>query len=285
MSKEKIDIRPIQSVEEYHAAEAIQRNAWPSEDALEVIPFAFMLTAQKNGGLVLGAFLDNELIGFAFSILGRSPDDRWKHCSHMLAVLPQQRASGLGEQLKWAQRDFVLQQGLDLITWTVDPLEGPNASLNFGKLGAVCNRYLPNLYGDMQDGLNQGLPSDRFEVDWLIASPRTESFRKEPGEARQRAERELAAAFSVNSLDWSEKFPSPSKPQLEADEPLLAVAIPSSIQAIKAHSIDLAAEWRMHTRAIFESYFAAGYTATDFLILNTDSGRQNTYLLKREAND
>jgi predicted GNAT superfamily acetyltransferase len=281
MPIDNIVLRPVEGPQEYHAAEAIQRAAWPSDDAIEVIPLAFMLTAQKNGGLVLGAFLEGEMIAFAFSILGRSPDKQWKHSSHMLAVLPQHRASGVGEQLKWAQRDFVLQQGLDLITWTVDPLEGPNASLNFGKLGVVCNRYLRNLYGDMQDGLNLGLPSDRLEVDWQIGSPRVASFRKEPEKPRRTAEKDVAAAFALNALDWNEKFPTPADPILDADEPLLAISVPPSIQAIKAHSMDLAAEWRLHTRSIFEAYFIAGYSATDFLSRPTDLGRQNTYLLRK----
>jgi len=284
MPTDKIEIRLLKSAQEYHAAEAIQRNAWPSADAIEVIPLAFLLTAQKNGGLVLGAFQENEMIAFAFSILGRSPEKDWKHCSHMLAVLPQHRASGVGEQLKWAQRDFVLQQDLDLITWTVDPLEGPNASLNFGKLGVVCNRYLPNLYGQMPDGLNKGLPSDRLEVDWLIGSSRVAAFHEDSARQRQTALNDLAASVPVNALDWSEKFPTPANPTLDAEEPILAIAVPPSIQAIKVHSIDLAAEWRSHTRDIFETYFAAGYTATDFISSQTPAGRQNTYLLKRDLN-
>ena len=66
-------------------------------------------------------------------------------------------------------------QGIDLITWTFDPLEARNAWLNFGKLGAVCNTYLRNVYGNLQDGLNAGLPSDRLQVDWWIGSEWVES--------------------------------------------------------------------------------------------------------------
>lgn len=281
MPKDKIEIRPVESLGEYHAVEHIQRVAWPSKEGLEVIHFPFLLTAQKNGGLVLGAFIGDEMIAFLFGVLGRTSDGQWKQASHMLAVLPQHRASGVGEQLKWAQRSFVLQQGLDLITWTVDPLEGINAALNFRKLGTVCNRYLRNLYGDMQDGLNQGLPSDRFEVDWHIASPRVEACLGQPDDLRQKAEVDAARAFPINHLDWGEKFPNPSKPDLDATEPTLSVIVPPDFQAIKAHSMDLAADWREHTRLIFERYFAAGYTATDFLSQKTETGRQNSYLLRK----
>ena len=63
-------------------------------------------------------------------------------------------------------------RGIDLITWTYDPLLARNVQLNIAKLGAVCNTYLANLYGEMRDGLNAGLPSDRFQLDWWIATRR-----------------------------------------------------------------------------------------------------------------
>lgn len=84
----------------------------------------------------------------------------------MAAVLPAYQGLGIGERLKWAQRDAVLAQGIDLITWTYDPLESANAYLNLRKLGAVCNTYLRNVYGNLTDTLNNGLATDRFQVDW-----------------------------------------------------------------------------------------------------------------------
>ena len=79
---------------------------------------------------------------------------------------------GIGLQLKTAQREAVLAQGIELITWTYDPLESRNAYLNIQKLGAICKLYRRNEYGDMLDELNQGMPSDRFEVEWWINSRR-----------------------------------------------------------------------------------------------------------------
>src|SRR5207245_196426 len=64
-----------------------------------------------------------------------------------------------------------------------DPLEGVNASLNIAKLGAVTHKYYPNLYGSsMADGLNSGLPTDRFEVEWWIASDRVRQVLEVSGE-------------------------------------------------------------------------------------------------------
>ena len=67
---------------------------------------------------------------------------------------------------------MVRHQGIDRITWTYDPLLSRNAHLNIARLGAVCNSYIRDAYGEMRDELNQGVPSDRFQVDWWVNSKR-----------------------------------------------------------------------------------------------------------------
>src|SRR5687767_7832329 len=91
-----------------------------------------------------------------------------------MGVHPDYRNSGIGFALKRAQWQMVRKQGLDRITWTYDPLLSTNAHLNIGRLGAVCNTFLREAYGQMRDGLNAGLPSDRFQVDWWIHTKRVE---------------------------------------------------------------------------------------------------------------
>jgi hypothetical protein len=57
----------------------------------------------------------------------------------------------------------------------VRSLESKNARLNIAKLGAVCNTYIRDYYGTLRDDLNRGLATDRFQVDWWIASRRIET--------------------------------------------------------------------------------------------------------------
>ena len=173
-----ITIRLIESLDDFHAVEDLSRRVWESTD-LEVVPLHMLTTIAHNGGLVLGAFDGDRMIGFVLGFLGADEADpkrpamaRLKHCSHQLGVLEEYRDRGVGYQLKLAQRDFVLKQGIRLITWTFDPLESRNARLNVARLGAVCNKCLRNIYGELDDGLNAGLPSDRFQVDWWITSAR-----------------------------------------------------------------------------------------------------------------
>ena len=75
--------------------------------------------------------------------------------------IPDRRHRGVGEALKLAQRAQALDQGIDLVRWTFDPLVARNAWLNLGKLGAVIDRFARSFYGDMTDSINAGERSDR----------------------------------------------------------------------------------------------------------------------------
>jgi predicted GNAT superfamily acetyltransferase len=240
-----------------------------------------------NGGLVIGAYSPNkpennhdQLGGFVFGFPGlyTTPDGpRAKHCSHMLAVHPDFREQGLGFALKRAQWQMVRHQGIDRITWTFDPLLSRNAHLNIARLGAVCNTYLREVYGEMRDGLNVGVSSDRFEVDWWVNSQRV--GRRLSSKARLRLDLAhffAAGAEIINPTQIDGQglpIPSPSidfpvnNNQSEFEAMIVMVEIPADFQAMKAANIDLAREWRLHTRHIFEHLFEDGYLVTDFVHL------------------
>src|SRR3712207_6004334 len=133
----KIELRPVAHYHEYMACEALQREVWGE---FGVVPHHMLLTVQKNGGLALGAFdlgaPGGPLVGFVFGFLARDAAGP-KHASHMAAVSARYRDARIGERLKWGQREHVLAQGLERITWTFDPLISRNARLNIAKLGAV----------------------------------------------------------------------------------------------------------------------------------------------------
>ncbi len=253
-----IAIHPLTTHEEILAVEQIQRDVWGVPD-VEVVPLHLLITAAKNGGLLLGAFDGERLAGFVFGFLGLTADGRLKHCSHMAGVHPDYRDQGLGYQLKLAQRAHVLALGIDLVTWTFDPLETRNAQLNFHKLGALCNTYLRNLYGDMRDGLNAGLPSDRFQVDWWVGS-------------QQVAERLRVEEAPPSSI-------APAAPRLarDASADQMMLEVPAHFQTIKQTDMPLAMQWRLRTRQRFEDAFSQGYTVTD-LLRHDDRCH---YLLKR----
>ena len=277
-------IRHLETIEEYKAAEEVQRRAWGLSD-LDITPLHILLTIHKSGGLVLGAFDEqtDTLLGFLLGFYGRSEGGRWKHCSHQMGVLPEARDRGIGQALKLEQRRLILADGLDLITWTFDPLEARNATLNFSKLGVISRHYIRNIYGDTLGELNAGLPTDRLSVDWWILSPRVEArVESVQGAAPVRASNDLLAqAAPILEVTRShDGLPVPEESDLNSHEPTLALEIPSDFQSLKATDSVLALRWRLATQSLFEHYFEAGYTATECLFDQSSSLRRNVYILE-----
>jgi len=277
-----VEIRPIQTHDEYRAVERLQREVWRLEGMMEVVPDHLLLTAQRNGGLVLGAFesLPEEgerLIGFVFGFVGLSPDGRVKHCSHIAGVASARRSQNVGYRLKLAQRQHVLAQGMELITWTFDPLESRNSRLNFHKLGVTCNTYLRNLYGSMRDGLNVGLFSDRFQVEWHIASGHVTDRLRDDWVGLSLSVL-LAEGVPILNRPLPGELPRPPRTLLPLEGDMLLVQIPAHFQVIKSADLGLARAWREHTRALFEAAFAEGYTVVDLLFEN----EQSCYLLRKD---
>ncbi len=279
----KPNIRILETPEEMAQVEEIQRIVWPNCET-DVIPLHLLVTLAHNGGLVLGAYLDDRLAGFALGFPGFEslPDGpRLKHCSHELGVLPEYRDSGLGFALKRAQAQLVRQQGLDHITWTYDPLMSRNARLNIARLGAVCNTFLREIYGEMRDGLNVGMPSDRFQVDWWINTPRVQQrLGDSPRPALtldhyQRAN--TPALYTATFLDGD--LLAPPEHFNHADSSLVLAQIPADFQSLKVADMGLARAWKLFTREMFESAFAAGYLVTDFLYESRAARPRSFYVL------
>lgn len=269
-----ISIRPVTTIEECQAMEQLNIEIWGTVER-DVNPSHILLIIAKEGGLVLLALDDEQPIGFSLGLLGLTEQNRLKIVSHMTGVLPQYQSSGVGYQLKLAQRQTALARGFELITWTFDPLQGRNAYLNLNKLGAVCNTYLRHLYGDMPDALNRGMPSDRFRVDWWIGSLHVVGRL-----ARQSGTLETIAAYPLINPALSSKqgFLVPPATFDPPGPPFCLVQIPPDFPSLRAAVPDLAVHWRLHTREIFEAYFAAGYTIVD---LRRGEDR-NFYVLQKD---
>ncbi len=283
-----IALELVQTQEDYEAVEHLQRAVWRLQDE-EIVPHHILITAQKNGGVVIGAFEGSpgrgrRLVGFVFGFAGLTSDGEVKHCSHMLGVAPSHQGQGIGYRLKLAQRNHVLDQGMRLVTWTFNPLESANANLNFRKLGATCNTYFRDLYGDMRDELNAGLPTDRFQVVWHIASAHVrDRLQRDAAQSGPARTPSLSTLLSrgVRIVNRPSPGNGPRPPQdvlpLEGDR--LLIQIPTHFQSIRSADLALARAWRKHTRALFEAAFEGGYVVVDFLF---QEGR-GCYLLVRQG--
>ena len=163
-------IRPVIDLFELQKCVDLQRETWGLAD-IETIPLRMLVTQNRVGGLVLGAFEAEQLIGFLNCMPGiRDGKPYWY--SQMLAVAHEHRDRGIGAALKLAQREAARQRGISLIEWTFDPLESKNAYLNIVKLGVIVRRYYVNLYGATASEMQHGLESDRLIAEWWIDAVR-----------------------------------------------------------------------------------------------------------------
>jgi predicted GNAT superfamily acetyltransferase len=268
-----ISIRDLTKYEEFIQVREIQRQCWGFAQGEGLYP-PVLNTAAHNGGTVLGAFDDSRMIGFLFGFLGLHEGRHLKLCSQTMGILPEYRNRGVAAALKWAQRERVLALGIDLITWTYDPLEAPNARLNLHSLGAIAREYRRNLYGEDFGALGRGLPSDRFLVEWWVKSERVEqrAAGPEPGSV------DLDSPI-VNLCTGKGAARRIVSVNLDAAGPVLRAEIPADIQAVKQVDMALAMDWRLKTRQIFETYFERGYQAVDLIRAREDRDRRNYYVL------
>ena len=270
-----LDIRQLREHDEYQQALELQRAVWGFVD-LEVVPVHVLLTANTHGGLALGAFEAKEMAGLLFGFPGLTPDGTLVHCSHILGVHPDKRNRGIGADLKWEQRRRVLAQGIDLIQWTYDPLEVGNARLNLHHLCAICRRYHVDLYGDIVDRLNRGLPSDRFEVEWHLRDASVEALAMGTRRAMP-----ASGGEDILSCRWhGEKHLRPLAWHKPSEDSAL-VEVPSDFQALKQEDHALALEWRYVTREVFSWCFSHGFVATDVVIRMHGERQRWMYLLRR----
>ncbi len=257
-----IKIRPINTLTDLRRCHEIQRATWGFTD-LMVFPYTQLISAAHNGGTLLGAYDGPNLVGFVYGYLGMSGTKLYLF-SQRMGVLPAYQSRGIGMQLKLAQRDAMLRQGIDLIVWTYDPLLGKNASLNVEKLGGIVRHYARDIYGAVSNPLQVGLSTDRFLLEWELMSDRVRQ------RIRSKEPRPLASAWLekehlfVNYVTWENNLPRPIASDLEMDEQTLLVQIPHDLNLIKKMDLGVARGWRESTRDIFETYFQRGYVITGF---------------------
>jgi predicted GNAT superfamily acetyltransferase len=254
-----VEVRLARSHAEFAACEALSRDIWGASER-NVVPRELLLTMQLNGGLVHGAFLPGgRLVGFCFGFAGVR-DGQLRLCSHQLGVVPELRGAGIGIELKQAQRTDARRLGYPLVSWTFDPLEARNAYINLHRLGCIARLYDRNHYGEMEDELNRGLPSDRFEAEWWLDRPKPTA----PPD-------QLAVMLRVGGDS------EPIRETVDlATAPAVLIAVPQDFQAVKERSLTLAQRWRLESRTAIEAALSAGMIALDFR-------REGAYVMARAS--
>ncbi|MBX3014238.1 MAG: hypothetical protein KF832_22135 [Caldilineaceae bacterium] len=262
----------LKTYEACYYFQELTNRIWGSGDD-ENVPIHVLVTIAKNGGGVLAAYADDGptdldgMVGMALWWLGIDSQKRLKICSHMAGVLPAWQGRGVGVLLKFKQRELVLAQGVtDWVTWTYDPLYRANGVFNIHRLGAVCQTYYRNVYGELNDELNRGAPSDRCQVDWWLRSERVEeALQNKLDRSTPKAAYPALQVLPSSLTDAGFRVPLDSAvPTTGAP---IALPVPDDIGVIRRADPELGKVWRMYMREVLEAAFGAGYQMVDCLHL------------------
>lgn len=250
-----VEILPAKSPDDIRKGVEVIKNAWGADD-LSTIMKDFLTGVRSNGGLVLLAYENDDVVGISFAFVGYRKNNVYLY-SHMTGVRNDYKNSGLGRMLKLKQREWAIENNFNLISWTFDPLQGLNSNFNLRKLGAISRTYKRNHYGTMVDSLNFGMRSDRVVAEWCIKS--------------KHVEKRINDIFNKysdleDSIITKEKYDYriPIDVNLSLEKNTFRVEIPRDINYIKSKNLQDAISWREFTSKVYEHYFSKGYILIDF---------------------
>ncbi len=245
-----VTVRQLDERHEFRRCEDLQRETW-GEGFDGMVPALLMELHQKTGGLVGGAFDEDELLGFVFGFPALE-DGLPYHWSHMLAVREDRRGEGLGRRLKLFQRKKLLECGIEVACWSFDPMVARNAHLNLNALGTEVLACVPDMYGDTDSPLHGDLGTDRLLAFWELDGERA----REAISGDRRVDfTPYARAPEVGRPDDAPDGDNPDFPDVER----VRLEIPPDLGDLRAEDPELLQRWRERTRAAFTHYLERGY--------------------------
>ncbi|PJF30056.1 MAG: hypothetical protein CUN52_05220 [Phototrophicales bacterium] len=259
-----IEYRELHTVPELDRTIDIQMAAWGRDDR-SAIAVHMLQAIIHAGGMVIGAILDGEVIGYGLAVIGRKGADQYYLWSHQTAVLPQYQRQKVGLGIKLAQRKWALAHGYDTIGWTFDPLQHKNSRFNLHALGAVGEAFIPNFYGDaLQDNLNRGMRTNRLEVMWHLNNPRVVAIAN--GETPQH----ILTTYPPSDFLLYSHHAEPLIAQNPSQNVYRFIEIPYDINTLKQTDKPRAIRWQDTVEEALTRSFAEGYVVVD---CDSDGGR------------
>ena len=250
-------IEQLQALEELRELEALLAGIWARPDE-PPINIETLRALAHSGNYVAGARVEGRLVGGLVGWLGaRTAQEPHLH-SHILGVVDDSQAAGVGFHLKQDQRRWCLDRGVKTVEWTTDPLVRRNAYFNLTKLGARVTDYLVNFYGAMIDGFNAGEESDRLLVTWELDSPEARSAAQ--GHAAEPDVDGLIRAGAAVALAVG-PMGEPLAGAASAARVLIC-QVPADIVAIRHESPAIGHSWRLALRLVLSGALEAGYEMT-----------------------
>lgn len=278
--------RKLTTSAEMMAVEDLQRVIWPVSE-LELFPVHYLMALTRNGGLVLGAFDGDDLVGFLIGFLGTDQEDtsrpamsRLMHFTHTMGVHQGYKGRDVEFHLKRLQRQDAIENDVRRVTWICDPLRRDEVDLSFRRLGAISTNYIRDYFGITENEFDPDYPSDRIQVDWFVTSRRVQSRVDELRSSLDLANflgggAQRAYGTHLNSAGILQ----PDEDDLHLEGAVILFEIPFDIDSIVEQSPESGLTWKLFTRRMIESAFAQGYIITDFVSLRDEEFPRSYYVL------
>ena len=252
-----VQVRTLAEVADLTAVTRLFESIWRPAPGNQPVTSELLRAMVSAGNYVAGAFDGPELLGACFGFFG-GPAKGGLH-SHIAGVATAGHGRGIGFALKLHQRAWALSQDVPVISWTFDPLVRRNAHFNLTKLAARPEHYLPDFYGPMHDGINGAGDTDRLMAVWDLASPPVRAAaRTEPARFDAVALRNQGAAVALEAGPDGGPVTGP------ADGPLVLVAVPPDIEALRRADPGQGRAWRVALREVLGGLMAGGAEVIGF---------------------
>ena len=253
-----VELAELHEIGELTEAAELFIDIWRTGSAEAPCTPALLRALAHSGNYVAGARLAGRMVGASVGFLHPAGETVGLH-SHITGVLDTLQVRGIGFALKQHQRAWALARGLDLVSWTFDPLVRRNAHLNLVKLGAEIVEYLPNFYGRMPDGINAGDESDRCLVCWPLAGEQAVAASRGPV-----PEPDLDALRRAGARVLLREDPEGRPLAGDPGPPgaTLLAQVPGDIVAVRGANPELARRWRTALRATMGEALGRGLAAT-----------------------
>lgn len=225
---------------------------------LETSPPATLYAHALLGGLNLGAFDDDALVGWIPAFPGYQ-DGRAFLFSSGLSVIPERQSDGIGGMLLAALGREARVRGYETVRWTTNPMISRNLYLYLGKGDAEIIGYHPMLYeGLIAAASPEGIDGDEVEIEWDLARPAPAS--RDGASVEEVVETALTSTDDIgNGLRRLRRVTVPKDTRH-------AVEVPWDAPALASVDVDLVTYWRRGLGEVLVPLIDHGYRGVDVVL-------------------
>lgn len=242
---ESVVVKQLTTHEQFEQVLALEQEIWQQKFG----PMHAALEQASSSALLIGAYLDEQLIGFNYS----EKQDEHLLYSYLLGIKRIYREKGVGELIKLKQKEIADELQMTTCKWMFEPLEAYTAHLYFTKLRS----YSTNYYEDSALEIGKALvtPVDRLEVELDVADEDYLRWDAKIEELREDAFSLVPWSLNVAGRPVLDEFDA----ALSYGKDAYTLPIPTAFAKLSLETPALAEDWRYKTRVIFKTMFAQGY--------------------------